>query len=150
MIDLQNLKNAISSGQFSEESKTLMLPIVDAAIARGSMTADEKKKLQDIMDVEIDGNALEQSAHEEAAEIIDSFLAEADAVTQTAADNMDALEKDENAAIEELKRETATAPLMPQATTQTPAPQPEPPTSQAPVQPLTSIAETPPWQPPTQ
>jgi hypothetical protein len=154
MIDLQNLKNAISSGQFSEGAKALMIPIVDAAIARGSMTAEEKKKLQDIMDVEFDGDVLEQSAHEEAAELIDSFLAETETISETASDNMDALEKDESAVIEELKNEAATAPVTAQPVGIPPqVSQPEPLVSQpseAPAQPVVPLTETPPWQPPTQ
>lgn len=86
-----------------------MLPIIDAAIARGSMTAEEKKKLGDIMDVEIDQNDLEKGAYEESAEIIESFLAEAESATQTASDNIEALEKESDEEVQKIKDEVGTA-----------------------------------------
>lgn len=168
MVDLQNLKSAITDGGFSEEAKALMLPIIEAAIARGSITTVEKKKLQDIMDVEFDRNELEKNANQDASEMIESFLAESDAASQSASDDMEALEQEENDEISDLKSESS-APQAPQGqamttnTDQQPVvdqAQPEPaqsafqPTEPA-VQPPTEASqpttETPqPWQPPTQ
>jgi polyhydroxyalkanoate synthesis regulator phasin len=127
MVDLQNLRNAINEGQFSDAAKALMLPIVDAAIAKGSMTAEEKKKLQDIMDVEIDQNSLEQGAYEDAAEMIDSFLAETDAVSKTGSDNIDSLNKEVGGETQKIKNDlNASAQTQPQTVAPTQVPEPTP------------------------
>lgn len=165
MIDLQNLRNAINDGGFSDEAKNLMLPIVDAAIARGSMTAEEKKKLQDIMDVEVDQDVLEQGAHEEAAEAIEAFLAETDSATQTAAENIDDLEKEAteesqkiqndltNSAQGQVSTQPQAVPAEPGISSQPIASQPQP-QAEAPQTGMPPLevppAEPPPWQPPTQ
>lgn len=151
MIDLQNLKNAINDGGFSEEAKALMLPIVDAAIARGSMAAEEKKKLQNVMDVEIDQDTLEQSANEEAAEAIETFLAETDAATQTAADNTEDLEREASEESQKIKDELANSAQI-QNSVQPSEPQVSP--MSGPIQseapPLQMPQSETPWQPPTQ
>lgn len=156
MIDLQNLKNAINDGGFSEEAKALMLPIVEVAIAKGSMTTEEKKKLQDIMDVEVDKDVLEQGANEEAAEMIETFLAEADAATQTAAGNMEALNTEAEEDAKKIKDDLAnasqvqpgTAPI--EAVPLAAAEQSQQETAQPEVPPLQVHQAETPWQPPTQ
>lgn len=91
MVDLQNLKNAISTGPFSEDVKLEATRIIDAGIARGGeITVEEKQKVLNLIDLDIDRNDLDQSANEEIAEMLESFVADVDSAAQTATENIEA------------------------------------------------------------
>ncbi len=94
MVDLQNLKNAINEGTFSDEAKQVMLGIIDSAIAKGSISAEDKQRVLSIMDLEIAQNDTVQKIYEQAAEAFESFADAVDAKVQTASDNLEALDID--------------------------------------------------------
>lgn len=96
MVDLQNLRNAIDQTPFSEDVKKELLAIVDKAIARGgTISAEEKKKLLDVIDLDLDRNELDKEASEEVTELLGNFEAEVDNAAQTAADNVESIQKEE-------------------------------------------------------
>ena len=123
MVDLQNLKNAIDGGQYSEQGKAAMIAIVDAAIAKGAITADEKQKLLNIIDLEIDQNDLEIKANDKVAEMLETYGAAIDAATQTASNELDSITEEKPA---ETPAETPTE--MPAAVTEAPVEPVQPPT----------------------
>jgi len=91
MVDLQNLKNAISGGPFSEDAKQMMFGVIDGAIAKGTISPEEKQKILSIIDLEVAQNEELQKVQEEISEMLEGFLAKVDSITQTASDNIDAL-----------------------------------------------------------
>lgn len=134
MVDLQNIKNAINEGAYSEQGKAAMLAIVDSAIAKGTITPEEKQKLLNIIDLEIDQKDLEIKVNDKVAEMLEIYGAAIDAATQSASDDLDAVMQEES---------RATTSNVPQ-----PMVEPEPVVSQTPTASEAPIqTETPPETP---
>lgn len=120
MVDLQNLKNAVSTSPFSEDAKRALLEIIDSAIAKGSMSPEQKSRMLSIMDLEIEENDDAADVYSDMAEMLESFVGGVDAVNQTASDELDVI-NEENA--EAPKQDVQAAPSSePAPITETAAP----------------------------
>ena len=84
MNDLQNIKSQIEQSQLSDDAKKIIDVLITQAIARGSITQDERKKILDIIDVETDQAELEADTRQEIAETLETFVSDVDSASQTA------------------------------------------------------------------
>ena len=100
-MNLQQVKDTLNKAGFSEESLKALNQILDQAIARGSITQEEKTKLLGIIDVEIDGANIEADAMEDVAMALESFSDDVDRATDKAADDLENIDKNLSADIDE-------------------------------------------------
>ncbi len=110
MNDLQNIKDQIQQIQLSEDAKKVIDGLLVQAIARGSVTQDEKKKILDIIDLETDQIELEADTRQEIAETLETFVSNVDSASQTASDNLDDLNKQAKAESQKLQEELTISP----------------------------------------
>ncbi|MFH1602092.1 MAG: hypothetical protein ABIB61_04005 [Candidatus Shapirobacteria bacterium] len=83
-MDLQQLKETLNKAGFSEESTKVINEILDQAIARGSIKAEEKEKLLGIVDIETEAANIEADALEEVADSLTAFAQEVEQATEQA------------------------------------------------------------------
>src|SRR3989344_6686036 len=100
-MNLQQVKETLNKAGFSEESLKAMNQILEQAIARGSITQEEKTKLLGIIDVEIDGANIEADAMEDVALALESFADDVDRATDKAADDLENIDKSLSSDIDE-------------------------------------------------
>jgi hypothetical protein len=81
-MDLQKVKEVFAGAGFSPESLVALNGILDAGIARGSFTAEEKERLTGIIDVESELANIELGALEDARFGLESFVNDADATLE--------------------------------------------------------------------
>lgn len=100
-MDLQQVKDTLNKAGFSEESLKALNQVLDQAIARGSISQEEKTKLLGIIDVEIDGANIEADAMEDVALALESFADDVDRATDKAADDLENIDKNLSSDIDE-------------------------------------------------
>ena len=83
-MDLQQAKDTLNRAGFSEESSGVINEVLDGAIARGHVTAEEKTKLLAVIDIEIEAANIEADAMEEVATVLESFASEVDGAVEKA------------------------------------------------------------------
>lgn len=123
-MNLQELKQRLNEMGFSEEIADKLNEILDAAITKGSLSDDDKQKMTDLIDLDIEAGLLEADAMEKASL---AFLAYADGSERAAElkdEKVAEVEADVNDAKEQLegamKQEAApAAPAAPAVTVET-------------------------------
>ncbi|MEK7517314.1 MAG: hypothetical protein AAB583_02100 [Patescibacteria group bacterium] len=128
-MDLQQVKDTLNKAGFSEESLKMLNQILDQAIARGSISQEEKTKLLGIIDIEIEGANIEADTMEDVAMALESFADDVDRVTDKAADDLENIDKDLSSDIDSASIVTENPPTPSQVTTPptaTPPPTPDP------------------------
>ena len=94
MNDLQSLKQQIQETGFSAEAKRGLLEILDKAlVAGGKLSPDDKKKLLNIIQLEVDKNEAEADASDQVAASLERFVQDLDIATETAERRTDHLSK---------------------------------------------------------
>jgi|SRR3989344_1284127 len=94
MNDLQSLKQQIQETGFSAEAKRVLLEILDKAlVAGGKLSPDDKKKLLNIIQLEVDKNEAEADASDQVAASLERFVQDLDIATETAERRTDHLSK---------------------------------------------------------
>lgn len=91
-MDLQKIKEVFAGAGFSPESLTALNGILDAGIARGSLTPEEKERLTGIIDVEAELADIELGALEDARFGLERFVSEADATLEQAHAELQAID----------------------------------------------------------
>lgn len=109
MNDLQNIKGQIEQSQLSEDAKKVIDGILAQAVARGSVTQEEKKKILDIIDLETDQAELEADTRQEIAETLETFVSDVDSASKTASDDLDSLDKQTKEESNKIKSEISSA-----------------------------------------
>src|SRR3989344_5769408 len=100
-MDLQQVKDTLNKAGFSEESLKALNQVLDQAIARGSITQEEKTKLLGIIDVEIDGANIEADVMEDVGMALESFADDVDRATDKAAEDIENIDKNLSSDIDE-------------------------------------------------
>ena len=77
-MTLEQVKGFISMGAFSPDVHDKMTAIMDAAITRGEITADEQATLLELVDVETEAVDIEAEALETSAVALEEFANESD------------------------------------------------------------------------
>lgn len=116
-MDLQQVKDTLNKAGFSEESLKALNQVLDQAIARGSISQEEKTKLLGIIDVEIDSANIEADAMEDVALALESFADDVDRATDKAAEDLENIDKNLSADIDEA---TTAANVVPNPTPASP------------------------------
>ncbi len=94
-------------GAFSPEVLDKMNGIMDAAIARGSITAEEQAQLLELVDLENEAATIEADALEESAAALEEFAKETDAALAQYEQDMAEMEKEFLAELEKVTPEAA-------------------------------------------
>ena len=90
---LQDVKTAFAEVPLSEEVRIVVNSIIDASLARGGMTGEEREKLFAILNVEDELGDIERSAAEEAIRIFQEYQDEVDSMLEKGATDLEALER---------------------------------------------------------
>jgi DNA polymerase III gamma/tau subunit len=90
----EKLKEILDSGSFSPEVQAVMSSILDTAIARGSVTEDEKTKLLGLIDLEVSAATIEADAMDDMAAALDDFTKETDEAIAAAQKDLESVNAD--------------------------------------------------------
>lgn len=94
-MDTENLKKSVDEAGFSEEAKSALLEIADKISASGgTLSTEDKNRMLQIIDLEIEKNNLEVDAREEVASALDSFVEEIDSASKSSEEDLDKLEQE--------------------------------------------------------
>lgn len=91
-MDLQKIKKVFAGAGFSPESLAALNGILDAGIARRSLTPEEKERLTGIIDVETELADVELGALEDACFGLESFVNDADATLKQVHGELEAMD----------------------------------------------------------
>ncbi len=94
-------------GAFSPEVLDKMNGIMDVAIARGSITAEEQAQLLELVDLENEAATIEADAMDDAAAALEEFAKETDAALAQYEADMAEMEKEFLAELEKVAPEAA-------------------------------------------
>lgn len=88
-MSLADVKTALRNTKLTSENEEAAKRIIDAAIARGGMTEEEREQLLHILEVEGELADIEISAAEDALKAIEAYDEEVTAALETAASELE-------------------------------------------------------------
>jgi len=88
-MSLADVKTALENTTLTPENEEAAKRIIDAAIARGGMTEEEREQLLHILEVEGELADIEISAAEDALKAIEAYDEEVTAALETAANELE-------------------------------------------------------------
>lgn len=114
-MELQNLKEQMNKAGFSEEVLASLNLILDAAIASGNLSEEDRGKMDEIVNKEIEQSKMQAAVMEEIAFGLEEYAGELDLAAKIADKKLDSLEENINSEIDDLEEEVkqATTPNNP-------------------------------------
>ena len=88
-MSLTDVKTALEGVELTPENQEAAKRIIDAAVARGGMTGEEREQLLHILEIEEELADIEVSAAEEALKALEEYDNEVDAALETAAKELE-------------------------------------------------------------
>ena len=101
-MELKDLKEQINKAGFSEEALASLNSIVDSAIARGSLSEEDQKKMSEILNNEIEQSGMQASIMEEIAFGLEEYAGELDQAEKIADQKAELAEEDFNSGMDDL------------------------------------------------
>lgn len=105
-MDLKNLKEQLSKAGFSEEALSALNSILDSAIAKGTLSEEDQKKMSEIIDKEIEQSKTQASIMEEIAFGLEDYAGELDQTIKIADEKEKSVEEDFNSEMDDLEEQT--------------------------------------------
>lgn len=102
-MNLQELKQRLNEMGFSEEIAGKLNEILDATIAKGSLSDDDKQKMTDLIDLDIEAGLLEADAMEKASLALSAFADGSERAAELNDEKEAAVEADVNEAKDSLE-----------------------------------------------
>ena len=108
-MTIEQVRGVLSDGGFTPEVHAAMSSILDAAAVRGSLTDDEKEKLLNLIDLDIEAADIEADTMTDMASALDEFAQEADEAIKTADADFEKIEAELLAELQALTPEAVAA-----------------------------------------